>query len=138
MNEHQVEFENAVPLTLKTPSIYRAELYSVLLNLLTNALKAVHGYPERRIRIEGFKSSDNYFVLRVINTGKKAPREKWDDYFRPFVTDSISDSGLGVGTGLGLSIVRDTVNEYAGLAKFIEVEDPWQTCVEIRFPLTGQ
>lgn len=137
MNEHHIDFENTVPATLRTPPIYRAELYSILLNLLTNALKAVHGYPDRRIRIEAYRTQDDGFVLRMSNTGKKAPQDKWEEYFRPFVTDSIPDSGLGVGTGLGLSVVRDTVSEYSGTARFVQAHSPWQTCVQITLPSRG-
>jgi signal transduction histidine kinase len=133
MRENNIEFINDVPPGLRTPLIYRAELYAIMLNLLTNALKAVHGYPERKIRVLANKVDGN-LNLHMLNTGKKAPQEKWQSFFRPFITDSISEAGLGVGTGLGLSVIRDTVDEYGGRAQFIEVEQSWQTGLEIILP----
>ena len=133
MRENNIDFVNDVPPGLRTPPIYRAELYAILLNLLTNALKAVYGYPERRILVTADKVDDK-MLLHMVNTGKKAPREKWQSFFRPFITDSIPEAGLGVGTGLGLNVIRDTVDEYGGRAQFIEVEQPWQTGLEIILP----
>lgn len=133
MSQHDIEFINDVPIGLRTPPIYRAEIYAILLNLLTNALKAVHGYPDRRIWVSA-QNSDNKLIIHMLNTGKKAPRDKWQSFFRPFITDSIPEAGLGVGTGLGLSVIRDTVDEYGGEARFIDIDHPWQTGLEIVLP----
>jgi len=133
MQDHGIEFLNRVPRTLRTPPIYEAELYAVLLNLLTNALKAVRGLPERRIAVEA-EWVERKLVIRMLDTGKGLEPEKWEEVFEPFVTTSAPDPILGVGTGLGLTVARDLVAQYEGSTRFIEPRSPWRTCVEVILP----
>jgi len=136
MKKHGVEFENNVPSALRTPLIYQAELYSVLINILSNALKALYGQPTRHIAIEAEKS--NYTLhIRMMDTGVGLPVERREISFKPFVTTSLPNPVLGVGTGLGLKVVRDILALYRGTARFIDVEEPWKTCIEIVLPEGG-
>lgn len=133
MKRHHVEFSNEIPKDLRTPPVYQAELYAILLNILTNALKAVYGQSERRILVEAEKW-DNYLLVRMFNTGKRISETMRTKAFEPFESDSIPDPILGTGTGLGLTVVRDTVEFYNGEARFIDVTLPWQTGIEIMIP----
>jgi C4-dicarboxylate-specific signal transduction histidine kinase len=133
MDENAIKFVNTVPATLKTPSIYPAELTAVLLNLFTNALKAVRHGPDRKIEASGGRS-DGSVVLRVSDTGVGADPERWEEYFLPFTTTSTPDPLLGHGTGLGLKIVRDIAAVYGGTAQFVPPNSPWMTTLEVALP----
>lgn len=133
MIKHHIDFTNQIPQELRTPPVYRAEVYAIILNILTNALKAVYGQTERRIVVDA-ERLDEFLYIRMRNTGKRiSPRMK-ERGFEPFESDSIANPVLGEGTGLGLTVVRDTVLFYDGEVRFIDVEDPWQTGIEIIIP----
>lgn len=133
MKKNHVEFINQVPSDLRTPSVYRAELYTILLSILTNALKAVDRQSEREIAVIAEKTDDLLYI-RMLNTGKKISAEMREKAFEAFQSDSIPNPTLGTGTGLGLTVVRDTVVFYGGEARFIDVEQPYQTGIEIIIP----
>lgn len=131
--EYGIEFSNAVPAHLRTPPMFKAELHCILLNLLTNALKAVRTQPSRRIEVTASQEDDGLHIL-MRDTGVGLDPSKREEVFEPFVTTSSPDPILGVGTGLGLKIVRDLVEAYGGEARFTDVEAPWKTCVEVILP----
>jgi signal transduction histidine kinase len=131
-----VQFFNRVPRNLRTPPIYRSELYSILINILSNALKAVHGQPERIVTVEAEKIGRKT-VLRMKDTGVGLPPERREISFKPFVTTSAPNPVLGVGTGLGLKVVKDILDLYDATAQFIDVEKPYKTCIEIMIPDKG-
>jgi signal transduction histidine kinase len=133
MRRNHVEFTNEVPPDLRTPSVYRAELYTILLSILTNALKAVDRQSDRQIVVTAKKIDDQLYI-RMLNTGKRISPQMREKAFEPFQSDSIPNPTLGTGTGLGLTVVRDTVAFYGGEARFIDVELPWQTGIEITIP----
>ncbi len=133
MGDNAIEFVNDVPATLKTPSIYPAELTAVLLNLFTNALKAVRHVGSRRIEASA-ERLDGQVLVRVSDTGVGADPERWEEYFLPFITTSTPDPLLGHGTGLGLKIVRDIASVYGGTARFVAPSEPWKTTLELALP----
>lgn len=133
MRDYGVEFSNVVPAHLRTPPMFQAELRSILLNLLTNALKAVRTQPTRRIQVEASREDDGLHIF-MRDTGVGLDPSMREEVFEPFVTTSLPDPILGVGTGLGLKIVQDLAEAYGGKAQFIDVEAPWSTCVEIVLP----
>jgi signal transduction histidine kinase len=135
MRETGIEFVNRVPVTLKTPSLYPAELTAVLLNLFTNALKAVQHVRSRRIEASA-EREDGQVYVRLSDTGVGADPERWEEFFLPFTTTSNPDPLLGHGTGLGLKIVRDIASVYGGTARFVAPSDPWRTTLEVALPET--
>ena len=139
MRTNRVEFTNNVPRNLRTPPIYLSELYSILVNILSNSLKAVYGQPERRIAVEAEKIGRNVYI-RMMDTGVGLPttwRENREIAFRPFESRSLFNPVLGTGTGLGLKVVKDVLELYAGTAQFVDVEPPWSTCIELILPERG-
>lgn len=136
MKKFGVQFFNHVPRNLRTPLIYQSELYSILINILSNALKAVHGQPERNVTVEAEKVGKRMF-LRMKDTGVGLLPERREQSFKPFVTSSAPNPVLGVGTGLGLKVVKDILELYDGSARFIDVEKPYKTCIEIMIPDKG-
>lgn len=133
MKMYSVKFENNVPPALRTPYIFQSELYSVLINILSNALKAIYSQPTRRVAV-GAEKSDKTLFLRMMDTGVGLPAERWEISFKPFVTTSLPNPILGVGTGLGLKVVRDILELYGGTARFVHVKEPWKTCIELVLP----
>ena len=125
-----ITLENAVPQGMRTPSLHEAEVYAVLINLLTNSFKAVREVTNRHVRIEASRTPKE-FIMRVNDTGVGVPKEKRQDVFLPFVTTSSPDPVLGVGTGLGLKIVRDVVSSWGGTVGFVDAAGPWHTSVEV-------
>lgn len=139
MKTNRVEFANNVPRNLRTPPIYLSELYSILINVLSNALKAVYGQPERRIAVEAEKIERNVYI-RMMDTGVGLPsawKENREIAFRPFESKSLFNPVLGKGTGLGLKVVKDVLELYAGTAQFVDIELPWSTCIELILPERG-
>jgi len=146
MQDRGIEFRNDVPLDLRTPPMFQCELTAILLNFMTNALKAIRERvaekPEqtvafsqaRGIRVIGAREARTVKIC-FCDTGKGADKEKWEDYFEPFSGESQPDPILGHGTGLGLSIVKDLVESYGGEVRFVEPEQPWKTCIEVELPV---
>ena len=65
LNRFKISLENNVPPFVRTPPLYEAEVYAVLLNLLTNSLKAVRQSAERRVQIVA-KATEQEFTLEVV------------------------------------------------------------------------
>lgn len=132
-----VDFDTAVaPRALRTAPMARSELEAILINLLTNAIKAMdgEGHPERRVSITATGDSDDV-LLRFQDTGAGIDPAIQDRIFDAFVSDTRSAvSELGMGTGLGLKIVRDIVEANGGSARIGESDAAYATCMEVRLP----
>ena len=128
-----ISLENEVPPVVRTPPLHEAEVYAVLLNLLTNSFKAVREGTERRVRVAA-RATQEEFTLEVYDTGVGVPLESREDVFEPFVTTSQPDPVLGVGTGLGLKIVRDLVRAWGGDVEFVDATSPWRTTIKLVVP----
>ena len=132
-----IVLENAVPPTVRTPPMHQAELYAVLLNILTNSFKSVREMSERLVRVEA-SSTNTELKLRVHDTGTGVPLEIREEVFQPFYTTSQPDPVLGIGTGLGLKIVRDLARAWGGDAYFKDAVEPWRTTIELAIPREGR
>jgi len=137
-----------VPTSLKTGKILEAELYSVLLNVLSNAIKAViAGGGAKKIAITGEKVAEGTRV-NILDTGVGVRPESSDDLFVPFIADPEGtmypllkrrinpedEDILGAGSGLGLSIVREIVQARGGSVAFRPAKREWKTNLEIVLP----
>ena len=132
-----VEFSWSVtPPGLRTIAMTRAELEAILMNFLTNAVKAMdaEGHAERRVHVQAFQD-EGHAVLRFSDTGRGVSSQIRDRMFDAFVTTSTAQSELGSGTGLGLRIVADIAEAYGGSVSLGPAPEGFTTCLELRLPL---
>ena len=117
---------------LRTPPMFAAELLSILINVLSNAVKAAGD--DGTITFRG-TSMDNSFNLETSNTGQAVDLSEAERWFRPFESTTTEiDEVLGQGMGLGLPIVRRILEEYGGTAQFTKPEPPFSTTLLVRIP----
>jgi signal transduction histidine kinase len=132
-----VTFETKVqPVALRTAPMARSELEAILINLLTNAVKAMdaEGHRTRRVSIVA-AADDGEVRLRFQDTGAGVDPKIRDKMFEPFVTDTRSPvSELGTGTGLGLKIVKDIAEDNGGSVRVADPDNNYATCIEVRLP----
>ncbi len=90
--------------------IDRLLIEQVALNLLRNAIEAVHALPNerRRVRLETSIDAGGNAVLAVCDSGEGVPAELQERLFDAFVTTKAS------GLGLGLSICRSVIEAHGG------------------------
>ena len=87
-------------------------LRQVILNLVKNALEAVHDKPEQEILIRtGFQDDGEAgaVVLEVMDNGNGFEEETLSKVFEPYVTTKTK------GTGLGLAVVKKIIEEHGGM-----------------------
>ena len=142
---YDVTVETDIPPSLETPAMYESEIYSILINLVTNSIKAVAsaGDESGRLKISASKLDDG-MQLRVLDTGigmsesaKKQvldplvadPDEELYNNLNDMMPEDLQDQ-LGKGSGLGLHIVNNIAGKYSGEVSFPEIEG-WATCVEV-------
>jgi signal transduction histidine kinase len=102
-----------------------SELNQVWTNILDNAIDAMGGNGE--IRIRAF-ARDNDVVVEICDNGPGMPPEIRDRIFEPFYTTKPPGSG----TGLGLHISHNVVARHGGR---INVQSrPGETCFEVCLP----
>jgi len=102
------------------------EIQQIFVNLITNAVDAMHG--EGILEISTDKSSD-MVLIRVSDTGDGIPEENVATIFEPFFTTK----EVGKGTGLGLYVIHQLVEKYGGMID-IESEVGKGTTFTLMFP----
>lgn len=137
-----------VPPTLQVGPILEAELFSVLLNLLSNALKSVIAAGGRRKVMVAAARHNGKVVMNIRDTGVGLNEEHYEEVFTPFSADPDDrlyrglDTKLnpedeyivGTGSGLGLSIAREILAYRGGTIRFVKPRDGWKADVEIVMP----
>ena len=137
MNRFGINFENSISPTVRTPPLHEAEVYAVLLNLLTNSFKAVRGNTTRLVGVAAAVTQKK-FELEVSDNGVGIRPQDRESVFEPFYTTSQPDPVLGIGAGLGLKIVRDLARSWGGDAEVVHAKDPWITTIRIQIPISAQ
>ena len=101
------------------------ELNQVWTNIIENAIDAMQGEGELRVRTY---CEDHYVVVEIGDSGPGIPTEIKPHIFDPFFTTK----GVGEGTGLGLNTVQTIVRKFGG---HIHVSSkPGDTRFQVRLP----
>jgi signal transduction histidine kinase len=139
-NDHGIEVSYDAPTDVHTPALSPPVYTGILLNLYTNALKAVLAVsssiknPKIAIRVWNEKGIHS---LEVCDTGVGIPpgleKRIWDPLY---TTTSDSGNPLGSGMGLGLTLIKQVVEETGGKIKLVSEPPPgFKTCFRVDFPL---
>jgi len=149
INSYDVNIDySQIALTTMVGPIMEAELYAVLLNALSNALKSVIAAGKtKKISITAIRSENKTKII-ISDTGLGLNSSRFQEVFIPFIADpegnlySHLDDRLdpadkyivGTGSGLGLSIVKEIVTSRGGSVRFLEPEKPWNAQLEVLLP----
>jgi signal transduction histidine kinase len=106
---------------------YGGELNQVWTNLIDNAIDAVSGNGQLRLRTT---CEGDGVLVEVADDGPGVPRDLQGRVFEPFYTTK----GVGAGVGLGLDIsYRIVVRQHGGDIRV--VSQPGDTRFQVRLPL---
>jgi signal transduction histidine kinase len=138
--ERGIRVDYDIPDSLKTPILPVAAYSGILLNLFTNAIKAVIAAPainqQPCIRFKICNDTQRH-IVEVADNGVGIPPEIRERIWDPlFTTTSNLNNPLGSGMGLGLSLVERLVHDLGGQIALMEkAPNGFSTCFRITFPL---
>lgn len=126
LDTRQVEFEVAInPPYLRTASMHRSEIDSVLFNFLTNSIKAMDraNTGNRKIKISADREGE-FVRIAFQDTGTGVDPAIADKIFDAFFTTHQygDDELVGPGSGLGLKIVSDIASANSGRVRLGDTE----------------
>jgi signal transduction histidine kinase len=134
----QVELE--VGSDLMAPLVPVSLYNGIVLNLYTNALKAIIskiGGGERRIAFRAWNER-GWHILEVSDTGVGVPNALRERIFDPLFTTTSNVSNrdpLGSGMGLGLALVKRGTESFGGDVELVDPPPGFATCFKVRLPL---
>ncbi len=145
---YDIEIIQRIEEGLLVGPMLKGELAAVLLNVLSNAIKAViaGGSSKSLIEFHGYQSRKKV-CLDIKDNGIGITERERTSAFMPLVSDLSGrlydaleeklDQNerqlLGQGSGLGLSIVRGVLERHDGTATFEEPSVGWSTCLHLEF-----
>lgn len=136
--ERQIDIELTIEKDLLAPLVPVSLYNGVVLNLYTNALKAVTGRSgggRRVIAFRAWNDSTSHF-LEVSDTGTGIPVALRERVFDPlFTTTDSRNDPLGSGMGLGLALVQRGVTAFGGRVDLVDPPADFTTCVRVKLPL---
>lgn len=141
VKEPKIEIIKDIDGGLETPPLPVAIYSGVILNLYTNAVKAVisgtKNNKEPRILFKAWNEKGKH-IIEVSDNGIGVPPSLKERIWDPlFTTTSNLNNPFGSGMGLGLSLVKKVVNSIGGTVGLVEVPTKdFSTCfrVEFKFP----
>lgn len=149
-NAYRVDITQRIDDGLLVGPMLKGELAAILLNVLSNAIKAVIAGGARKglIELHAYYSR-NKICLDVKDNGIGLKAEDRNTVFTPLVSDPSSKlydaleeriasedrQLLGQGSGLGLSIVQGILENRKGTVRFIEPTEGWATCLHLELPI---
>jgi signal transduction histidine kinase len=127
-----------------TVPMHPSEWSSMLLNFLTNSLKAIRraGVAGRILVRTGRK--DNLVFLEFADNGDGIRKEDRERVFDAFYSTSAAaagselDAAHAIGTGLGLKIVMDIAQGVGGDAEVVDAPEGYSTCLRVSVPAVKQ
>jgi signal transduction histidine kinase len=123
--------------SVESPPISIAVYSGIVLNLYTNAIKAVVAGQNHMPEIVFRAWNDHVFHnLEVIDNGIGIPERLRERVWDPlFTTTSRDNNPLGSGMGLGLSLVRKLVNDMGGRISIEDAPPAYSTCFRLQLKL---
>jgi signal transduction histidine kinase len=138
--DHGIKVTSEAPADVRTPPLPPAVYSGVLLNLYSNALKAVlaavSSIHDPEVTIRAWNERGTHY-LEVSDNGVGIPPELRRRIWDPLYTTT-SDTGnpLGSGMGLGLTLVKQVLEDIGGKIELAENPPPgFSTCFRVTFPL---
>jgi two-component system, LuxR family, sensor kinase FixL len=89
-------------------AIDKVQVQQVVVNLVRNAVEALHGQPRRELTIATAAAEDGNQMVTIADTGPGIPPDIQPRLFTPFV------SGKPGGMGIGLSISQSIIEAHGG------------------------
>lgn len=138
--DHGIEAVWEAPSSVKTPAISPAVYSGVLLNLFSNALKAVLSTTKTirnpKVSIRAWNEKGHHY-LEVSDNGVGIPAAIQGRIWEPlFTTTSDTGNPLGSGMGLGLPLIKQVTEDAGGRIELAKTPPPgFNTCFRIVFPL---
>lgn len=138
--DHGIEVAWEAPPDVRTPALPPAVYSGVLLNLFTNALKAVLATTKSirnpKIAVRAWNEKGHHY-LEVSDNGVGVPAALRERIWEPLYTTT-SDTGnpLGSGMGLGLPLIKQVTEDAGGKIELADDPPPgFNTCFRVDFPL---
>lgn len=135
-----------VPGNLVVGPMVEGELYTVLINLLSNSIKSLiaSGKQKKQIYFSA-EFKDQRVSITVLDNGMGLDHENFEEVFKPFVSDpegvlydqlekmaNPQDAHIfGTGSGLGLAIARDIIRSRKGDLSFQVPPDGWNASINL-------
>jgi signal transduction histidine kinase len=139
-SDRQIEISTDVEADVSTPRVPLSLYSGIVLNLYTNALKAVtaHADAERQEIAVRAWNEKGFHRLQVSDTGVGIPSVLEERIFDPlFTTTDSNRDPLGSGMGLGLTLVRRRAKAFGGSVQLVKPPPGFSTCFEVKFPMWG-
>lgn len=113
--KHHIEKEYRFAEDLPVFEAVYSDFSQSLMNIVRNAVDAMHDRPQKKLTVETDYDDETVFV-RIADTGCGIPREHLSKIFEPFFTTKpavgAQRSGEPFGTGLGLSSCLQLIQPY--------------------------
>lgn len=139
-SDRQIELSVDVDNDIVAPQVPVSLYNGIVLNLYTNALKAITakvGAKNNKVAFRAWSEKQNHF-LEVSDTGIGIPSTLHDRIFDPlFSTTGSNRDPLGSGMGLGLTLVRKGAESFGGSVSLVKPPAGFSTCFRVRLPLEG-
>lgn len=141
-HERGVTIDSSIAPDLPAPLVPTSLYDGILLNLLTNALKATTVVAEkdaRRVILFRAWNEKEWHHLEVADTGVGIPIFLRERIFDPlFTTTESNNDPLASGMGLGLALVKASVEAFGGTVRVIEPPPGFSTSIQVRLPLEAE
>ena len=137
-DDRQIHVSTDVTADVKAPLVPISLYSGIVLNLYTNALKAVTaraGADRHEIAVRAWNERGVH-RLQVSDTGIGIPSALEERIFDPlFTTTDSNRDPLGSGMGLGLTLVRRGAKAFGGSVHLVKPPPGFSTCFEVKFPM---
>ncbi len=149
LSAYKIDIRMNIPSGILVGPMLKGELVAILLNSVSNAIKAViaGGANNGSIEITSEAKGKNILVY-IKDNGIGMNEADMESVFSPLVSDpnsvlydaleerveSQDKQLLGQGSGMGLSILKGILENRKGSVKFIPPEENWATCLQLTIP----